>query len=55
MSEKISEKAGKAPKSQTTLTLGAERKVSAGERTWEEKTLEPTLAKSPERCELASP
>jgi methylmalonyl-CoA mutase N-terminal domain/subunit len=50
MSEKISEKTGKAPKSQATATLDAERKVSAGERTWEEKTLEPTLAKSPERA-----
>jgi methylmalonyl-CoA mutase, N-terminal domain len=50
MSEKISEKTGKAPKSQATVTLEAERKVSAGERAWEEKTLEPTLAKSPERA-----
>ena len=50
MSEKISEKTGKTPKSQATVTLDAERKVSAGERTWEEKTLEPTLRKSPERA-----
>src|ERR1700728_1770531 len=50
MSEKIISKAGKAPKSQTTVTLDAERKVSAGERAWEEKTLEPTLANSPERA-----
>ena len=50
MPEKISEKTGKTPKSQATVTLDAERKVSAGERTWEEKTLEPTLRKSPERA-----
>jgi methylmalonyl-CoA mutase N-terminal domain/subunit len=50
MSEKIISKAGKAPKSQATVTLDAERKVSAAERAWEEKTLEPTLAKSPERA-----
>src|ERR1700691_2192184 len=50
MSEKIISKAGKAPKSQATVTLDAERKVSAGERAWEEKPLEPTLAKSPERA-----
>src|SRR5580698_7627979 len=51
MYEKIISKAGKAPKSQATVTLDAERKVSAGERAWEEKTLEPTLAKSPERAQ----
>src|SRR5271154_3326053 len=50
MSEKIREKSTKAPKSQATATLDAERKVSAGERAWEEKTLAPTLAKSPERA-----
>ena len=50
MSKKISEKAGKTPKSQATVTLDLERKVSARERAWEEKTLEPTLAKSPERA-----
>jgi methylmalonyl-CoA mutase N-terminal domain/subunit len=50
MSEKIISKAGKAPKSQATVTLDAERKVSAAERAWEEKTLEPTLVKSPERA-----
>jgi methylmalonyl-CoA mutase, N-terminal domain len=50
MSEKITEKTGKAAKSQATVTLDGERKVSAGERAWEEKTLEPTLAKSPERA-----
>jgi methylmalonyl-CoA mutase N-terminal domain/subunit len=50
MSEKISEKTGKAPKSRATVTLDVERKASAGERAWEEKTLEPTLRKSPERA-----
>ena len=50
MSEKITSKAGKPPKSQVTVTLDAARKVSAGERAWEENTLEPTLAKSPERA-----
>ena len=50
MSEKIIEKAGKTAKSQATVTLDPERKVSAGERAWEEKTLAPTLAKSPERA-----
>jgi methylmalonyl-CoA mutase N-terminal domain/subunit len=50
MSEKIIEKAGKTAKSQPTDTLDTERKVSAGERAWEENTLAPTLAKSPERA-----
>jgi methylmalonyl-CoA mutase, N-terminal domain len=50
MSEKIIEKAGKTPKWQATDTLDTERKVSAGERAWEEQTLAPTLAKSPERA-----
>ncbi len=50
MSEKIISKAGKAAKSSATATLDAARIVSAGERAWEEKTLEPTLAKSPERA-----
>src|ERR1700729_3256030 len=50
MSEKIIEKAGKTAKSQATVTLDPERKVSAGERAGEEKTLAPTLAKSPERA-----
>jgi methylmalonyl-CoA mutase N-terminal domain/subunit len=50
MSKKIPEKTDKAPKSQVTVTLDAARKVSAGERAWEEKTLEPTLEKSPERA-----
>jgi methylmalonyl-CoA mutase N-terminal domain/subunit len=50
MSEKIIEKAGKTAKSQPTDALDTERKVSAGERAWEENTLAPTLAKSPERA-----
>src|SRR5271154_1270413 len=50
MSENVNSKTGKAPKSSATATLDASRKVSAGERAWEEKTLEPTLAKSPERA-----
>ena len=50
MPEKITEKTGKASKTQTTTTLESERKVSAGERAWEEKTLGPTLEKSPERA-----
>jgi len=50
MSEKLREKTGNAPKSQATVTLDPERKISAGERAWEEKTLAPTLEKSPERA-----
>src|SRR5271156_204025 len=50
MSENVNSKTGKAPKSSATATLDASRKVSAGERAWEEKTLEPTLHKSPERA-----
>jgi methylmalonyl-CoA mutase, N-terminal domain len=50
MSEKLREKSAKAPKSQATVTLDAKRKVSAGERAWEENTLAPTLEKSPERA-----
>src|SRR5580700_4643736 len=50
MSEKIIAKAGKSLKSQVTVTLDPERNASAGERAWEEKTLAPTLAKSPERA-----
>ena len=50
MSEKIIEKAGKTAESQATVTLDPERKVSAAERAWEEKTLTPTLEKSPERA-----
>jgi methylmalonyl-CoA mutase N-terminal domain/subunit len=50
MSHKIVEKTGNAPKSQATATLEPERKVSAEERAWKQKTLAPTLAKSPERA-----
>ncbi|MFZ3215352.1 MAG: methylmalonyl-CoA mutase family protein [Candidatus Acidiferrales bacterium] len=49
MSQKTTPKSGKGSKSQATATLESERQVSAGERAWEEKTLQPTLAKSPER------
>ncbi len=49
MSEKTVDKAGKVSRSQSTATLEPERHVSAGERAWEEKTLRPTLQKSPER------
>src|SRR5208282_1754383 len=31
-------------------SIGSSRKPSAGERAWEQKTLEPTLEKSPERA-----
>ena len=34
----------------TTPTFEGERQPSAGEREWEKKTLEPTLARSPERA-----
>jgi len=50
MSEKIIEKAGKTAKSRATITLDPERKASARERAWAEKTLAPTLAKSSERA-----
>ncbi|MFZ1974453.1 MAG: methylmalonyl-CoA mutase family protein [Candidatus Acidiferrales bacterium] len=49
MSEKIADKTGKVRQSQSTATLEPERHVSAGEQAWEEKTLRPTLQKSPER------
>ena len=49
MSEKTGDKTGKVTRSQSTATLEPERHVSAGERAWEEKTLRPTLQKSPER------
>src|SRR5277367_1798851 len=39
----------KAVKTQPTQSFEAERKPSAAEREWEEKTLAPTLAKSPDR------
>ncbi len=51
MSEKTVDKAGKVSRSQSTATLEPEQHVSAGERAWEEKTLRPTLQKSPgKRC-----
>jgi methylmalonyl-CoA mutase, N-terminal domain len=49
MVEKTVDKTGKASRSQSTATLEPERHVSAGEKAWEEKTLRPTLQKSPER------
>ena len=49
MAEKSSDKSGKVSGSQGTATLETERHLSAGERAWEEKTLRPTLQKSPER------
>src|SRR5580700_8512656 len=49
MAEKSNDKA-KLSRSQTTATLEPERQVSPGERAWEEKTLQPTLQKSPERA-----
>ena len=49
MAEKIIEKIEKPAKSAGTETLNTARSVSAGEREWEEKTLRPTLEKSPER------
>ncbi|MGC1598126.1 MAG: methylmalonyl-CoA mutase family protein [Candidatus Acidiferrales bacterium] len=49
MSEKTTDKTDKVSRSQSTATLEPERHVSAGEKAWEEKTLRPTLQKSPER------
>ena len=49
MSEQTADKTGKVSPSQSTATLEPERHVSAGERAWEERTLRPTLQKSPER------
>jgi methylmalonyl-CoA mutase, N-terminal domain len=49
MAEKSNDKT-KLSRSQTTATLEPERQVSPGERAWEEKTLQPTLQKSPERA-----
>ena len=50
MAEKSSNDKTKLSRSQTTATLEPERQVSPGERAWEEKTLQPTLQKSPERA-----
>jgi methylmalonyl-CoA mutase, N-terminal domain len=44
------EKSVKEPKSQSTPSFASGRKPSAAEREWEEKTLKPTLEKSPERA-----
>ncbi len=49
MSDKTVDKTGKVSRSQGTATLEPERHVSAGEKAWEEKTLRPTLQKSPDR------
>jgi methylmalonyl-CoA mutase N-terminal domain/subunit len=49
MAEKSNDKT-KLSRSQTTATLEPERQVSPGERAWEEKTLQPSLQKSPERA-----
>ncbi|MFZ1033788.1 MAG: methylmalonyl-CoA mutase family protein, partial [Candidatus Acidiferrales bacterium] len=46
---KTTDKTDKVSRSQSTATLEPERHVSAGEKAWEEKTLRPTLQKSPER------
>jgi methylmalonyl-CoA mutase N-terminal domain/subunit len=45
----MTQKATKEPKFPAIATFESERKPSAGEREWEEKTLQPTLDKSPER------
>jgi len=45
----MTQKATKEPKFPAIATFEAERKPSAEEREWEEKTLQPTLDKSPER------
>jgi methylmalonyl-CoA mutase, N-terminal domain len=50
MAEKSNHKTSKVSRSQTTATLEPERHISPGERAWEEKTLRPTLQKSPERA-----
>ncbi|MGA7918886.1 MAG: methylmalonyl-CoA mutase family protein [Candidatus Acidiferrales bacterium] len=50
MPEKPNDKSIKSKSGQATATLESDRAVSAGERAWEEKTLRPTLEKSPERA-----
>jgi methylmalonyl-CoA mutase N-terminal domain/subunit len=50
MAEKSNHKTSKVNRSETTATLEPERHISPGERAWEEKTLRPTLQKSPERA-----
>jgi methylmalonyl-CoA mutase, N-terminal domain len=46
----MTEKTVKEPKTHSTTPFANERKPSAAEREWEEKTLKPTLEKSPERA-----
>ena len=50
MAEKSNHKTSKVSRVETTATLEPERHISPGERAWEEKTLRPTLQKSPERA-----
>jgi methylmalonyl-CoA mutase, N-terminal domain len=50
MAEKSNDKTSKMSRSETTATLEPERHISPGEQAWEEKTLRPTLQKSPERA-----
>src|SRR6202451_4131864 len=50
MAEKIGEKTADPLKTNPAEPLDAKRKPSQAERNWEEKTLRPTLAKSPERA-----
>jgi methylmalonyl-CoA mutase N-terminal domain/subunit len=49
MSEKLKDNSLKAKSGPAAAILESDRNVSAGERAWEEKTLRPTLEKSPER------
>ncbi len=52
MAEKTTEKIRKPAKSGADVTtVASERKPSAAEREWEEKTLRPALQKSPERAD----
>src|ERR1700685_1302384 len=50
MAEKIGEKTADPLKTNPAEALDAKRKPSQAERNWEEKTLRPTLEKSPERA-----
>jgi methylmalonyl-CoA mutase N-terminal domain/subunit len=50
MAEKSNHETSKVNRAETTATLEPERHISPGERAWEEKTLRPTLRKSPERA-----
>ena len=49
MAEKIGEKIADPLKSAAATVPDAKRNPSKAERDWEEKTLKPTLEKSPER------